>query len=161
MSELKYYKLRHIVSALASPDFITGVVFGDHDEVYNKPDADKVIVAKNKEIARLDDLAHAHNIELLRKENLIAELEEERRWRKFSEEKPEDEGNYLVMARYPYDDELHIEICFFDRNCEDFGHYERRYSGSGNSFGGFDDEEWVTHNVSFWMPLPSAPKEGE
>ena len=36
--------------------------------------SDKAIAEKDKEIARLDDLAHAHNIELLRKENLIAEL---------------------------------------------------------------------------------------
>lgn len=43
-------------------------------EVYLKADADKVIKEKDKEIARLDDLAHAHNIELLRKENLIAEV---------------------------------------------------------------------------------------
>ena len=51
---------------------------GDDDaaQVYLKSEADKVIAAKDKEIARLDDLAHAHNIELLRKENLIAELEE-------------------------------------------------------------------------------------
>jgi hypothetical protein len=89
----------------------------------------------------------------------IHELEEERRWRKFSEEKPECEGDYLVMARYPDDDELHIEICLYESDCEDFGHYECRYVGSGDSFGGFDGEEWVTHNVSFWMPLPSAPKE--
>lgn len=43
---------------------------------YLKSEADKAIAEKDKEIARLDDLAHAHNIELLRKENLIAELEE-------------------------------------------------------------------------------------
>ena len=41
---------------------------------YSKSEADKVIKEKDKEIARLDDLAHAHNIELLRKENLIAEV---------------------------------------------------------------------------------------
>ena len=63
------------------------------------------------------------------------------------------------MARYPDDDEPHIEICLYESGCEDFGHYEYRYAGSGNSFGGFDGEEWVTHNVYFWMPLPSAPKE--
>lgn len=92
-------------------------------------------------------------------DKVIAELKEERRWRRFPDEKPEDEGNYLVMARYPDDYESHIEICFYDRNGEDFGHYERRYAGSGDFFGGFDGEEWITHNVSFWMPLPSAPKE--
>lgn len=92
-------------------------------------------------------------------EKLNHELEEERRWRKFPDEKPKDEGDYLVMARYPDDDEPHIEICLYESGCEDFGHYEYRYAGSGNSLGGFDGEEWVTHNVYFWMPLPSAPKE--
>lgn len=78
------------------------------------------------------------------------------RWRKFPEEKPDDEGDYLVMARCPDDDEPHIEICFYDRDGEDFGHYERKYS-----FGGFDDEDWITHNVSFWMPMPKAPEEAK
>ena len=86
-------------------------------------------------------------------------MEEERRWRKFPEEKPEKEGDYYVMARYPDTDETHPEICFYDTGCEDFGHYERRYAGSGNYFGGFDGEEWVTHNVTHWMPLPKEPKE--
>lgn len=90
---------------------------------------------------------------------LETDLAMSKRWRKCSEGMPNEEGDYLVMARYPDDDEPHVEICFYDRNCEDFGHYERRYAGSGNSFGGFDGEEWVTHNVSFWKPLPSAPKE--
>lgn len=107
----------------------------------------------------LHHLHPGHDDEVTRLKTRIADLEEERRWRKFPDEKPEDEGNYLVMARYPDDDELHIEICFYDRHGEDFGHYELRYAGSGNYFGGFDGEEWVTHNVSFWMPLPSAPKE--
>lgn len=97
------------------------------------------------------------DVALLRRNN--AELKEAQRWRKFPDEKPECEGDYLVMARYPDDDELHIEICLYESDCEDFGHYECRYAGSGNSFGGFDGEEWVTHNVSFWMPLPSALKE--
>lgn len=107
----------------------------------------------------LHHLHPGHDDELSRLKARIAELEEEHRWRKFPDEKPEGEGDYLVMARYPDNNEQHIEICFYDSGCEDFGHYECRYSGSGNSFGGFDDEEWVTHNVSFWMPLPSAPKE--
>ena len=65
MSELKAYRPRELVMQ------------GRHNElIYLKSEADKVIAAKDKEIARLDDLAHAHNIELLRKENLIAELEE-------------------------------------------------------------------------------------
>ena len=105
------------------------------------------------------DMDVTHTVHIAKINALIEELEESQRWRKCSEEMPSEEGDYLVMARYPDDDEPHVEICFYDRDCEDFGHYERRYAGSGNSFGGFDGEEWVTHDVSFWMPLPSAPKE--
>lgn len=153
--------------------------------VYLKEDVDAVIAGLKARIHELENMPHTDNsavIELLENENaqlkeqyrdmdvthtvhiakmnaLIEELEESQRWRKCSEEKPEGEGDYLVMACYPDDDELHIEICLYDMGSEDFGHYERRYAGSGNSFGGFDGEEWVTHNVSFWRPLPSAPKE--
>jgi len=69
MRELKAYRPRELVMQ------------GRHNElIYLKSEADKVIAEKDKEIARLDDLAHAHNIELLRKENLIAELKKERDW---------------------------------------------------------------------------------
>ena len=112
-------------------------------------------------IAELERMDTEHTVQIAKMNALIEELEESQRWRKFSEEKPEGEGDYLVMARYPDDDELHIEICLYDMGSEDFGHYERRYAGSGNSFGGFDGEEWVTHNVSFWLPLPKAMEEGE
>lgn len=47
------------------------------NDYYLKAEADKVFAAKDEEIVRLDDLAHAHNIELLRKENLIEEKDAE------------------------------------------------------------------------------------
>ena len=79
----------------------------------------------------LHHLQPSHDDELSRLKARIAdleklnhELEEERRWRKFPDEKPKDEGDYLVMARYPDDDEPHIEICLYESGCEDFGHYE-------------------------------------
>lgn len=43
-------------------------------KAYDVDEVDAVLAEKDAEIARLDDLVHAHNIELLRKENLIAEL---------------------------------------------------------------------------------------
>ena len=122
------------------------------------PSHDDELTRLKARIAELERMDTEHTLQIAKMNGYIHHLEEERRWRKFSEEKPEGEGDYLVMARYPDDDEPHIEICLYESGCEDFGHYERRYSGSGNYFGGFDDEEWVTHNVSFWMPLPSAPK---
>ena len=69
MSELKVH--RFITTDELFPQANAGVLY------YKKSEADKVFAAKDEEIARLDDLAHAHNIELLRKENLIEEKDAE------------------------------------------------------------------------------------
>lgn len=53
---------------------INGVAHRVPWKAYDIDEVDAVIAEKDAEIARLDDLAHAHNIELLRKENLITEL---------------------------------------------------------------------------------------
>lgn len=66
MSELKVH--RFITTDELSPEANDGVLY------YEKSEADKVTAEKDAEIARLDDLAHAHNIELLLKENLIVDL---------------------------------------------------------------------------------------
>ena len=71
MSELKAIRSGEIYNIIEYED-----CYRTDDLYYPKSEADKVIAEKDKEIARLDDLAHAHNIELLRKENLIEELEE-------------------------------------------------------------------------------------
>lgn len=56
------------------------VITGRHNEpIYLKSEVDEVIAEKDKEIARLDDLAHDHNLELLQKENCIAELKDKLR----------------------------------------------------------------------------------
>lgn len=70
----------------------------------------------------------------------IAELEEERRWRKFSEEKPEEEmegEDFLVSNGY------------YSVVCEWRGYWNNEpFCGDKNC-----DE------VKYWKPLPSAPKE--
>ena len=66
----------------------------------------------------------------------IAELEEERRWRKFSEEKPKEDDYYLVTNG---------DFVDFEYGC-----YNEQ------------DEEWNwDHNGKWkwWMPLPKPPKE--
>jgi len=50
MSELKYYKLLHRVSSLASPELIRVVEFHNDEEVYFKLDVDKVIESKDREL---------------------------------------------------------------------------------------------------------------
>ena len=90
-------------------------------EVYLKDEADKVIEAKDKE---------------------IAELKEERCWRKCSDELPEDGAEVLAT------DGEGIWLC-----------YKTTMSDGSPWFqpDGLPEIEGVTH----WMPLPSAPKEGK
>ena len=71
----------------------------------------------------------------------IAELEEERRWRKFSEEKPKDKQLVLVHG----DNWFEIAI-YHDNGLIDFG----------------DDIHFSNiTEMPYWMPPPSAPKEGK
>ena len=66
----------------------------------------------------------------------VRELEEERRWRKFSEEKPKESGYYLITNG---------DFVDFEYGC-----YNEQ------------DEEWNwDHNGKWkwWMPLPMLPEE--
>lgn len=75
---------------------------------------------------------------LLKLKKRIAELEEERRWRKYSEEKPEDEECVLVVI------EGKVEKVRY-----------RKFDGS------FHNTLFtlLNNSVKWWLPLPSAPKE--
>jgi regulator of replication initiation timing len=92
-----------------------------------------------------DDIRlHWEEIEQTRAENermkaRIAELEEERRWRKFPDEKPEEDTWCIVFHDGEIDSDNYTRFAY-NNKC-DFALY-------GNE---------VTH----WMSLPSAPKEGE
>ena len=88
----------------------------EYTEFYIKSEADKVIAELK---AR------------------IAELEEERRWRKFPDEKPEEDTWCIVFHEGEIDSDHYTRFAY-NNKC-DFALY-------GNE---------VTH----WMPLPSAPKE--
>lgn len=69
----------------------------------------------------------------------IEELEEERRWRKFSEEKPDDKQVVLVS-----DGEWFETAIYHDDGSIDFG----------------DDIHFSNiTEAPYWLPLPSAPKE--
>ena len=80
-----------------------------------------------------------HNDELSRLKARIAELEEERRWRKFSEEKPNNKQVVLVHG-----DNWFETAIYHDDSSIDFG----------------DDIHFSNIiETPYWMPLPSAPKE--
>ena len=87
---------------------------------------------------------HWEEIEQTRAENermkaRIAELEEERRWRKFSEEKPKEKQWILVFVENPSKYGTYIELRRWDNGCK------------------YDVE--VQEIYDKWMTLPSDPKE--
>ena len=65
-------------------------------------------------------------------DKVIAELKEERRWRKFPDEKPEHNGIFIVLL----------------------GEHTRTLDAYDKDKGKFR-----TYMPTAWMPLPSAPKE--
>ena len=83
----------------------------------------------------------SHDDELTLLKARIAELEEERRWRKFSDEKPKYKQWILVFVENPSNYGTYIELRRWDTTCK------------------FDVENQELYTK--WMPLPSAPKEGE
>ena len=89
----------------------------------------------------LHHLHPGHDDELTRMKARIAELEEERRWRKFSEEKPNDKQVVLVHG-----DNWFETAIYHDDSSIDFG----------------DDIHFSNIiETPYWMPLPSAPKESK
>ena len=70
----------------------------------------------------------------------IAELKEERRWRKFPDEKPEEWDTVIVR----------IGDGFYDLAV---------YLSNGQGWDIGDGLYHKSEEVSHWMPLPSAPKE--
>lgn len=90
----------------------------------------------------LHHLHPGHDDELTRLKARIAELEEERRWRKCSDELPDDGAEVLAT------DGDGIWLC-----------YKTTMSDGSPWFqpDGLPHIEGITH----WMPLPSAPKEAD
>ena len=88
----------------------------------------------------LHHLHPSHDDEVSRLKARIAELEEERRWRKFPDEKPEEWETVVVR--------------FSD------GFYDLAvYLSNGQGWDIGDGTYHKPEEVSHWMPMPSAPKE--
>ena len=86
------------------------------------------------------DMDVTHTVHIAKMNALIEELEESQRWRKFSEEKPSEEGYYLICGSSGFRTADKWTYCK-DRQKMDFSFY--------------------SYGVKYWMPLPSDPKEGE
>ena len=102
----------------------------DTGKFYLKSEADNVIA----------DLEESHKMEVEQLLMEFAELKEERRWRKCSEELPEDGAEVLAT------DGEEIWLCHKDTLCDGSPWFQPD---------GLPHIEGITH----WMPLPSAPKE--
>lgn len=118
----------------------------DKEESYGRPnlfvyckdtcDPRGLYYAKNEVDKVIDDMMAEARTE---NSAVIARLLDERRWRKFSEEKPDDKQWILVYVENPSKYGTYVELRRWDMGCK------------------FDveNQELYTH----WMPLPSAPKE--
>ena len=102
----------------------------DCTRVYIKSEADKVIA----------ELEEYHKMEVEQLLIEIVKLKEERRWRKFSDEKPKYKQWILLFVENPSNYGTYIELRRWDTVCKFDGENQKLYPK--------------------WMPLPSAPKEG-
>ena len=97
-------------------------------DIYLKADVDKVIA----------DLKESHKKEVERLLTEIAKLKEAQRWRKYSEEKPRSDGNYIICGSSGY------------RNADRFMECK---DGRGMDF------SFYSYGVKYWMPMPPVPEE--
>lgn len=104
------------------------------------PNHDDELLRLKSRIAELERMDTEHTVQIAKMNALIEELEESQRWRKFSEEKPSEEGYYLICGSSGFRTADKWTYCK-DRQKMDFSFY--------------------SYGVKYWMPLPSAPKEGE
>ena len=103
----------------------------------------------------LHHLQPSHDDELSRLKARIAslearnhDLEEERRWRKFPDEKPKKGQKVLFRAKYKTDN---IRTWIGEFRNVDFDVFYASYPGWGCEF--------LPNEIFGWMPIPSAPKE--
>ena len=110
----------------------------EYTEFYIKSEADKVIA----------DLEESHKKEVGQLLIKIAELKEERRWRKFPDEKPEKGQKVLFRAKYKTEN---IRTWIGEFRNVGFDVFYASAPGWGCEF--------LPNEIFGWMPLPSTPKE--
>ena len=104
------------------------------------PSHDDELTRLKARIAELERMDTEHTLQIAKMNGYISHLEEERRWRKFPDEKPEEWETVIVR--------------FGD------GFYDLAvYMSNGQGWDIGDGRYHKSEEVSHWMPLPSAPKE--
>lgn len=105
---------------------LMGITGGNPIQCYGKKGVDECL-------AGIESVPHRDN------SDVIARLLDERRWRKFSEEKPKENQWILVFVENPSKYGTYMELRRWDMGLK------------------FDVE--IQELYTLWMPLPSAPKE--
>lgn len=96
-----------------------------------QPSHDDELSRLKARIAELERIDTEHTVQIAKMNGYIHHLEEERRWRKFPDEKPTEDIKFLVINEKGF-----IQCCYYSPILHEF-------------------QIPVTH----WMPLPSSPKE--
>lgn len=116
------------------------------------PSHDDELTRLKARIAELERMDTEHTLQIAKMNGYIhhleEELEDERRWRKFSEEKPEKGQKVLFRAKYKTDN---IRTWIGEFRNVGFDVFYASAPGWGCEF--------LIDEVIGWMPLPSAPKE--
>ena len=104
------------------------------------PSHDDELPHMKARIAELERMDTEHTLQSAKMNGYIHHLEEERRWRKFPDEKPEEWKT--------------VSVIFGD------GVYDLAvYMSNGQGWDIGDGRYHKSEEVSHWMPLPSYPKE--
>lgn len=112
------------------------------------PSHDDELTRLKARIAELERMDTEHTLQIAKMNGYISHLEEERRWRKFSEEKPEKWQKVLFRAKYKTDN---IRTWIGEFRNVGFDVFYASAPGWGCEF--------LPNEIFGWMPLPSAPKE--
>ena len=104
------------------------------------PSHDDELTRLKARIAELERMDTEHTLQIAKMNGYIHHLEEERRWRKFSDEKPSEEMEGV---------DFFVSNGYYSVVCEWRGYWNNEpFCGDKNC-----------DVVKYWMPLPPEPKE--
>ena len=120
-------------------EIVDGVEVAPAFDYYDREPVDERIAELENNLSEIQSqkMQLEDDVALLRRNN--EELKEERKWRKFSEERPKDKQWIFVFVENPSKYGTYIELRRWDITCK------------------FDVEDQELYTK--WMPLPKAPEE--
>ena len=105
------------------------------------PSHDDELLRLKSRIAELERMDTEHTVQIAKMNGYISHLEEERRWRKFPDEKPTEEMEGMDFI---------VSNGFFHREISEWRGYWNNDPFCGDRH---------CDEVKYWRPLPAEPKE--